>query len=132
MNTLPITDVARRLIALEAARDGLTGAGGGDAVRVCDKLRVPIAKLAGVAGYRSLLSRAVALAKAKVPALAGVQVRADGTLEGSDRTGGVEIVAQLLALLVTFIGEPLTRTLVRDAWPDESPNGSGAGTGVAT
>ncbi len=129
MNTLPITNVARRLIALEAARAGSTGAG---TVRVCDKLRVPIAKLAGVAGYRSLLSRAVALAKAEVPALAGVQVRADGTLEGSDRTGGVEIVAQLLALLVTFIGEPLTRTLVRDAWPDESPNGSGAGTGVAT
>ena len=58
-----------------------------------------------------------------------VQVRADGSLEGFDAArcqegaaqggeAGVVVVAQLLGLLVTFIGEPLTLRLVRDAWPD--------------
>jgi hypothetical protein len=28
------------------------------------------------------------------------------------------LVAQLLSLLVTFIGEPLTIRLVHDVWPD--------------
>jgi hypothetical protein len=46
-------------------------------VRVCERLRKPLARLAGVAGFRSLLSRAVALARAEIPSLVGVQVRAD-------------------------------------------------------
>ena len=84
---------------------------------------------AGVAGFRSLLSRALALAKAEVVSLNPVRVREDGSLEGFDRAshlpgagpgddGGVAVVAHLLWLLVTFIGEPLTLRLVRDAWPD--------------
>jgi hypothetical protein len=32
--------------------------------------------------------------------------------------GGAVVVAHLLGLLATFIGEPLVRRLVRDAWPD--------------
>jgi hypothetical protein len=38
-------------------------------------------------------------------------------------------VAQLLGLLVTFIGEPLTLRLVRDAWPDAPIPATGAETG---
>jgi hypothetical protein len=121
-------DFARRLIALEAARDE-SPAGG--AVRVGDKLRLPLARLIGEAGFYSLLSRAVALARAEVPSLAAVQVRADGSLEGLDSHGneqdaavageaGVAVVAQLLGLLVTFIGEPLVFQLVRDVWPGVS------------
>ena len=30
----------------------------------------------------------------------------------------VAIIAHLLGLLMTFIGEPLTLRLVREAWPD--------------
>ena len=33
-------------------------------------------------------------------------------------TEDVELVAQLLGLLVTFIGVALTMQLVRDVWPD--------------
>jgi hypothetical protein len=110
------------------------------AVRVCEKLRLPLARLAGAAGFRSLLSRAVAMAKAEVPSLAAAQVRADGSLEGLDGPGpdqdagaggeaGVVVVAQLLGLLVTFIGEPLTLRLVRDAWPDASLPAAGADSG---
>lgn len=85
MNTTTpaIQNLARRLIALEAARepsDGLVGA----AVRACEKLRVPLAKLVGVDGFRSLMARVMALATADVPWLDSVQVRADGSLEGFD------------------------------------------------
>ncbi len=107
-------------------------------MRVCEKLRLPLSKLAGVAGFRSLLSRALALAKAEVPSLVAVHVGADGSLAGLDGPGhdqdagaggraGVVVVAQLLGLLVTFIGEPLTLRLVRDAWPNASVAGMDAG-----
>jgi hypothetical protein len=130
MNTVPpaIQNLARRVIALEAAREPSNGLVG-EAARACEKLRVPLAKLAGVAGFRSLMARALALATAEVPWLDSVQVRADGSLEGFDAArrhpgavpggeAGVVVVAQLLGLLATFIGEPLTLLLVREAWPD--------------
>lgn len=141
MSTAPpaIRDFARRLLALEAARDEPSVVSGRVAVRVCEKLRLPLARLAGDAGFRSLMSRAVAMAKAEVPSLAAVQVRADGSLEGLDGPGqdqnagagevGVVVVAQLLGLLVTFIGESLTLRLVRDAWPDASIPATGAESG---
>jgi hypothetical protein len=115
-------NLTRRLIALEAARDPSDGPDGA-AVRACARLRVPLARLAGVVGFRSLMSRALALAKADIVSLNPVQVRDDGSLEGFGGNGsghgrGLAVVAHLLGLLVTFIGEPLTRQLVRDAWPD--------------
>ena len=130
MNTaMPaIQNLARRLIALEATRDPSDGPVGA-AVRACEKLRGPLARLAGVAGVRSLVARALALATAEVPWLESVRVRPDGSLEGVEAAGpqhgavpagdgGAAVVGHLLGLLVTFIGEPLTRQLVRDAWPD--------------
>jgi hypothetical protein len=127
-------DLARRLLAIEAASAQSSDAHVDEAVRVCEKLRAPLVKFAGLAGFSSLLSRALALAKAEVPALKTVRVRADGVLEGFDeveRTQSSEapnkeavvLVAQLLGLLVTFIGNPLTLRLVRDAWPDVSMDG---------
>ena len=131
MSTAPpeTRDFARRLIALEAARDDRPGALAPGAVRVLEKLRAPLSRLVGAAGFRSLLSRALALAKAEDASLNPVQVRADGSLEGfagdrrgpdagSGEDGGAVVVAHLLGLLVTFIGEPLTLRLLRDAWPD--------------
>ena len=96
-------------------------------VRVCEKLRGSLSTLAGVAGYRALISRALALAKTEVPSLGRLRVREDGSLEAPDpagrdmdesQGGGTALVAQLLGLLVTFIGEALTLRLVRDVWPD--------------
>lgn len=130
-----LQDLARRLLAVEAAHAQSSDAHVDEAVRVCEKLRVPLVKFAGLAGFSSLLSRALALARAEVPALGAVRVRADGSLEGfaevertqsSEAPGkdAVVLVAQLLGLLVTFVGEPLTLRLVRDAWPDVSTDRS--------
>ena len=101
------------------------------ASRVCAKLRDPLITLAGVAGFRSLLSRALALARAEAPSLSTVQVGADGSLKGLDelgpqkdkdisKEGGAILIAQLLGLLLTFIGEGITLHLVQDVWPESA------------
>ena len=41
------------------------------ALRVGEKLRRPLSTLAGTAGYRSLIARALTLAKKEVPSLGG-------------------------------------------------------------
>ena len=119
-------NLAPRLLAYEAAAGETSDSA---AVRVYEKLRRPLCALAGVAGFRSLASRALALARAEAPTLSAVQVTPDGLLQGlvelesqSDKDHaeqeGVILIAQLLGLLSIFIGEALTMRLVRDAWPD--------------
>lgn len=124
--------LARRLLAGEAARAGWSHGDVEQAVRACENMRVPLTKLIGSAGFSSLLSRAVALAKRQAPWLEGLRVEADGSLAGLEelqpdsgapeaaRHGGAILVAELLGLLVTFIGQPLTLGLVHEAWPDAS------------
>lgn len=123
-------NLAQRLLAVEEANRSATGAHVHEAVRVCDKLRISLTRLAGSDGFASLLRRTLALARAEVPALDRVTVKPDCSMEGleevaADPAGGgidapVAITAHLLGLLVTFIGEPLTLRLVREAWPDAS------------
>ena len=76
-------DLARRLLAFEAAHDNSSATGVDGAARVIEELRLRLIKLAGVDGFRALLSRALTLAKAEVPSLNMVQVSADGSLEDS-------------------------------------------------
>ena len=120
-------DLARRLLAAsQSASDPQVH----EAVLVSDKLRISLTRFAGADGFTSLLRRALALARAEVPSLQSVKVGADGRLEGFEllaaQTGmdvaaaAAAITAHLLGLLVTFIGEPLTLALVREAWPDIS------------
>ncbi len=127
-----IQGLAQRLLAFEAGHNNSSDARVDVAVQVIEELRIRLIRLAGVDGFRSLLSRALTLAKAEVPSLNVVHVSADGSLEGFDgieqsqetgaagRQGGIVLVAHLLELLVTFIGAPLTLRLVCDAWPDAS------------
>lgn len=132
MSTPPasIRDLARRLLALEAASPSATDAHVHDLVRVCEKLRITLTRFAGADGFTALLRRALALAQADVPSLQTVKVTANGRLEGIEEfaaavgNAGVEattaITAHLLGLLATFIGEALMLRLVRQAWPDAS------------
>jgi hypothetical protein len=116
-------DLAQQLIAHEGAAGKTSEPMEFAAFRACETLRRPVCALAGVAGFRSLLSRALALARAEAPTLSAVQVAADGSLQGLDelgrkidkdqvREGGAILVAQLLGLLLTFIGEAMTSRLV--------------------
>jgi hypothetical protein len=122
-------DLARRLLAYEAVPSNTSAPTESAAVRVCEKLRKPLCALAGVASYRSLLSRALTLARAESPSLSAVQVTADGSLQGlgelepkidqrPGQEGGAILLAHLFALFLTFIGADLTLRLLRDVWPD--------------
>jgi hypothetical protein len=130
-----IQDLARRLLAFEATHDSSSDARVEVAAQVIDELRIHLIRLTGVDGFRSLLSRALTLAKAEVPSLNMIQIAADGSVKGidgleqSEVTGaadqaGLVLVSHLLELLVTFIGAPLTLRLVRDKWPDASMDGA--------
>src|SRR4029079_15553211 len=109
-------NLAERLLAVEAANQSATDAHLHEAVRVCEKLRISLTRLAGSDGFVSLLRRALALARAEVPALDRVTVKPDCAMDGleelvAEATTGVvhgplAITAHLLGLLVTFIGEP--------------------------
>ena len=122
--------LARRLLAIEAASPSDSDVPVHEAVRVCEKLRVSLIRFAGSDGFASLMRRTLALARADTPSLNRITVNPDCSMEGlealasEDAEAGVEagaaITAHLLGLLVTFIGEPLTLRLVRDAWPDAS------------
>jgi len=126
--------LAQRLLTYEAVAGENSEPAESAAFRVCARLRRPLITLAGVAGFRSLLSRALTLARAEAPSLSAVQIAADGSLQGLDelapqinkeqaRDGGTILIAQLLGLLLTFIGEGLTLRLVQDAWPEAAFDG---------
>ena len=101
-----------------------------EAVRVCEKLRVSLSRLAGAGGFASLLARSLALARVEVPSLSRITIKPDCSMNGlealatEEPDGGAEAVvalsAHLLGLLVIFIGEPLTLRLVREVWPNAS------------
>jgi hypothetical protein len=117
---------ARCLIACETG--GNRSSSTGEAFPVPEKLRQPLTVLMGRGGFRALLFRALVLATAEVRWLRSVQVGADGALEGvadlqtridpaEFAEGRLVLLAQLLGLLVAFIGPTLTLHLVGESWP---------------
>jgi hypothetical protein len=123
---------AQRLIAYETGGNRPSGAAPRVAFPVPEKLRLPLATMMGNGGFRALLARALALASAEVPWLQAVHVKAGGTLGGFEELhpelapadyleGRVVLLAQLLGLLVTFIGPGLTVQLVGEIWPQILP-----------
>jgi hypothetical protein len=102
---------------------------------VYEKLRRSLSAFAGVAAFESLAFRALMQAKSEAPDLWPVQVAADGSLQGLGEfepqidmdkdlagqfpadDGGIVLIARLLGLLLIFLGEALTFSLLRNAWP---------------
>ena len=122
-------ELSRRLLAAsQTAADSHVH----EAAVVSEKLRIPLTRFAGAEGFASLLRRALVLASADVPSVQNLKVGPEGRLEGfaelaadpgaasAGSEAAVAITAHLLGLLGTFIGEPLTLRLVREAWPDTS------------
>ena len=126
--SLQMRNVARRLIAYEGRGNKSSATESPVAFPVSEKLRPYLATLMGNGGFRALLSRALALANAEVLWLRAVHVKADGSLEGFEELqaqldpdevleGSIVLLAQLMGLLVAFIGASLTVRLLRDIWP---------------
>jgi hypothetical protein len=126
--TLLMPAFAKRLILHDLGRNGSAATKLPGAFSVPAKLRSPLVKLIGSGGFRALLLRSLALAGAEVPWLRAVRVKPDGALEGFEEIqpqpppedfleGSEVLLAQLLGLLVTFIGPALTSRLVGEIWP---------------
>jgi hypothetical protein len=133
-------ELAERLIAYETRENKSSETKTSGPFLVGEKLRPHLAPLMGKVGFRALLSRALALANAEVPWLRAVHIKADGSFDGLDELGAqvdpdeiskgrVVLLAQLLGLLVAFIGEDLTLRLVREVWPKLSINNLDFGKG---
>jgi hypothetical protein len=135
-------DLARRLLACEAVAGKPSDPAESATFRVYEKLRRSLSALAGVAGFQALASRALTLARLEDPSLSAAQVTMDGSLQdlrelsrqidkNQDQADekGVLLIAQLLGLLLTFIGGTLTLRMVRDVWPeavfDDGDSGDG-------
>src|ERR1700693_324949 len=138
--TPKMRDFAERLIAYETGSNNSSETKTTAHFLVVEKLRPQLATLMGNVGFGALLSRALTLANAEVAWLHAVHVRADGSLEVLDQLdaqvdpdeifeGRVVLLAQLLGLLVAFIGAALTLRLVREVWPRLSLNGLDFGNG---
>jgi hypothetical protein len=123
MLPLQMRDLALRLLAHENAAGKTSEPTEFAAFGVCLRLRQPLITLAGLAGFRSLLARALTLARAEAPSLNAVQIAADGSLQGldglraqvdTDEAGetGIILITQLLGLLVRVVGEAMTLQLV--------------------
>ena len=118
-------DLARSLVAREIGPDTSSLQTEPATVRVYEKLRKQLGAPMGVDGFQALASRALALAKAETPRLSAVEVMANGGLHGLDelasQTGtgedgeaGILLIAQLLGLFLTFLGEATTLRLIED------------------
>jgi hypothetical protein len=118
-------DLARSLVASEADASAASLQTEPATVRVYERLRRQLGAPVGVGGFQALASRALALAKSESPRLSAVQVTANGGLLGlgdadsqadADEGGeaGIILIAQLLGLFLTFLGEATTLRLIED------------------
>jgi hypothetical protein len=149
MKTPPkMRDLAQQLLSYEANEGKTSEPVESATLRVYEKLRQSLVEFAGTAGFQSLASRALAMARSEVPSLAAAQVSADGALRGLGQglgqglsefgpqidggeesageypasDGGIVIIARLLGLLHLFLGEALTLSLLRVTWPGTALN----------
>jgi hypothetical protein len=118
-------ELARSLVASEVEANTISLQAQPATVRVYEKLRRQLGAPVGADGFHALASRALALAKVESPGLSAVQIAANGGLWGlgevesemnADESGeaGITLIAQLLGLFLTFLGEATTLRLIED------------------
>ena len=118
-------DLARSLVASETNANTTSLQAEPATVRVYERLRRQLAASVGADGFQALASRALALAKSESPRLSAVKVTANGGLRGlgevesqtgedEDGEAGIILIAQLLGLFLTFMGEATTLRLIED------------------
>lgn len=120
---------AKRLISHESRTNDWSLSELQTAFVVTRKLRPLLEELMGNTGFRALVTRSMLLAKKEVPALSNAKIDAHGDLEEFQEaqaeaglevanTGGIIMLAEMLGLLGSFIGELLTMQLVLETWPE--------------
>jgi hypothetical protein len=129
--TPQLRDLARRLFALEA-KNAHTSAALGEALeKSCVRLHAQLDPLIGDGGFRALLARALHLATKEFAWLDAVRVKEHPAcdlvglreaMKGQKASAANEAFALVLAniiwLLVTFIGEDIAFGLVAEVWPE--------------
>ena len=132
-------DLAHRLLEYEAGANKSSEPRKSATLRVYEKLRDGLSEFAGTAGFESIASRALALARTEDPGLDAVRVSSDGKLHGlgqgpgefehpidigKDRAGEpkagegeIILIARILGLLLLFLGEAIVLSLLRVTWP---------------
>jgi hypothetical protein len=118
-----IRDLANKLIASEAGTDSPSAQTELATLRVYEKLRRQFCAPVGVDAFQALASRALSLTKAQFPSLSAVNVTPNGALLGlgeveaplnkeEDGEVGVVLIAQMLRLFFTLLGEAATVRLI--------------------
>ena len=118
-------DLARSLVASEVDAATTRLHTEPATVRVYEKLRQQLGASVGADGFQALASRALALARSESPRLSAVQIGVNGGLRGfgevesqtdTDEDGevGIILIAQLLGLFLTFLGEATALRLIED------------------
>jgi hypothetical protein len=121
-----IRDWASKLVAAEVDADSASSRNEGATLRVYEKLRRQFCAPVGVDAFQALVSRALSLAKSQFPGLSAVSVTANGGLCGLDEVEtplstvkdgevGITLIAQMLRLFITLLGEAATVRLIEDA-----------------
>ena len=121
-----IHDWARRLIASEVDADPSSAQTELATLRVYEKLRQQFCAPVGADAFQALVSRALSLAKSQFPSLSAVSVTANGGLRGlgevetplstvEDGEVGIILIAQMLRLFITLLGEAATVRLIEVA-----------------
>jgi hypothetical protein len=106
-------DLAHRLLTYEAGSGKTSESKEATTLRVYEKLRQSLGVFAGSAGFQSLASRALALAKSE----AQIDIDKDRDDEYPAGERGTILIARLLGLLLIFLGKALTLSLLLNAWP---------------
>jgi hypothetical protein len=131
---LETRELARRLLIYESEAGNSSEPRASPTLRVYEKLQRSLGAFAGVAGFYSLASRALTLARSEDPGFSEARVTEDGTLQGLGEIehqidfdngaggeppseAGIILIARLLGLLHIFLGETLTASLLRFTWP---------------
>ncbi len=121
--------LAERLLGYEGLDSHSPEKGISSLLKTFKKLRDPLVTFAGAQGFRSLLTRALNLSIDEEPWLSSIRVNEEGSLElqleqepsfEETTRGGILLLAHLLSLLTTFIGEGLTLNLITRIWPEIS------------
>jgi hypothetical protein len=120
-----------RLLARQAGTEADPPAVAAAARRLCEDFAQRLTPLIGDGGVAAIYGRSLQLAERRFPGLAPARSGKDGEpfthvqhfLERQDPVVAAKAAVTVLALasevLASFIGEPLTRLLLHETWPDQ-------------